>query len=597
MKQRVVDFIADYLVQSNITQIFSVVGGGAMFLNDAFGHTPGLNVIYNQHEQSCSMAAEGYVRASGKMAAVCVTSGPGGTNAITGVLGAFQDNYPMIVISGQVRYQTHTASTGLPLRFMGEQEHNIVDTVKPLTKYAVMVTNPTDVRYELEKAIFIANTGRKGPCWVDIPLDVQSATVDEDSLRHYTPEKLASNWDIGLFLNELAKAAKPVILIGSAMRSAGCVDDFRRLASKFRVPVLAATYSADLMTWDHPYYYGNFGVIGGRSGNFIVQNADLIIGMGCRMAFRQIGFNYTSFNPTARKMIIDVDPYELKKPTLNIDIPIIADIADVVKSLLQADTKPYKDECGWLDYCNMLKDKFPTYLEKYDRSDAVNPYFFIKRLQEVLPDNGVIVLGNSSIAGHTLQMGIKYEHQRIITNYSCGSMGYDLPAACGVAQALGCEVTLLTGDGSIMLNIQELLSVTHYKWPIKIFICSNDGYRAIYRTQKNMFGGRFTGCSPSTGVPMPNFSKIAAAFDIPFIKIEKHEQVTKGLQWVFSTPGFVICEIMQDLDQAIEPRVMSRKLDDGTLVSPPIDDLFPFIERDEYNKMQLGNISLEADYV
>ena len=586
MKKRVADLIASLLLENNITDIFSVVGGGSMFLNDALGHREGLRVMFNHHEQACAMAAEGYVRASGRMAAVCVTTGPGGTNAITGVLGAFQDNYPMLVLSGQVRWPTTAGSTGLPLRFMGEQEHNIVDTVRPLTKYVTLLREPRQVRYEVEKAIYLAKHGRPGPCWLDIPLDVQSALVDEEELPAYSPLQEPEDWDKERFLGELKKAERPVILTGSALRSNGCVKEFRELARRLRIPVLAATYNADLFPRDHPDYYGSFGVNGGRAGNFIVQNADLIIGMGCRMAFRQIGFNYGAFSPNSRRMVIDVDPNELKKPTLRIDVPICADIVQVIRSLLQTPDIAFEDRCGWLAYCNGLRKRFPVYLEKFDHSPQVNPYCFIRELQRILPPDGIIVLGNSSIAGQTLQMGIVKEEQRIINNMNCGSMGYDLPAAVGAARAMDREVTLITGDGSIMLNLQELMTVKHYRLPVKIIICSNGGYRAIVRTQQNMFEGRFTGCTPETGVEIPDFSKIAAAFDFPYLRIENHEQLADGLERLYRIPGFAVCELIQDRDQVIEPRVMSRRLEDGTLVSPVIDDLYPFLDREEYQVMR-----------
>lgn len=588
MKKRVADIIAGILIEHGIEDIFSVVGGGAMFLNDAFGHNGKLNVMFNHHEQACAIAAEGYVRAGGKIAAVCVTTGPGGINALNGVLGSFQDNYPMIVISGQVRYETTADSTGLPLRFMGEQEHNIVDTVKPLTKYAVMVKKAEDVRYELEKVIYIAQDGRKGPCWIDVPLNIQGAVVEENELRSFKPECSTKKWDKELFLHEIAKAKRPVILTGSAIRSTNYVDQFRKLALKLGIPVLAATYNADLFTWDHPYYYGNFGVIGGRAGNFIVQNADLVIGMGCRMAYRQIGFNYEAFSPNSRRMIIDVDEYELKKPTLRIDVPICEDIRTVIDDLLNTEIEVSTCQ-PWLNYCNMLRDKFPVYLDKFNNSSTVNPYYFIKTLYNILPDDSVIVLGNSSIAGHVLQMGIQKEEQRVINNMNCGSMGYDLPAAIGAAKALKREVTLITGDGSIMMNLQELMTIKHYNLPVKIFVCNNGGYRAIVRTQQNMFNGRFTGCTPDTGVEIPDFGKVAYAFGLPYVKIENHNELANGLKDVYSINGAVICEIYQDKDQAIEPRVMSRKLEDGTLVSPVIDDLYPFLDKETYEAMKYEN--------
>lgn len=585
MKKRIADIVADILIEKGVTNLFSLVGGGSMFLNDAFGHRQELQVIYNQHEQACSMAAEGYVRATGKMAAVCVTTGPGGTNAITGALGAYQDNYPMLIISGQVRYETTSMSTRLPLRFMGEQEHNIVETVRPLTKYAVLVTKPEDIRYEIEKAIWIANHGRKGPCWVDIPLNIQSGMIDPQNLKSFKPEEKEEAWDQNGLLEELKRAKRPVILAGSALRSTGCVEQFRKLSEKLKIPVLAATYNADLLSPEETYYYGNFGINGGRAGNFIVQNADMILGLGCRMTYRQIGYQYEEFSPNSRKIIVDVDAAELQKPTLHIDVPICTEIKNVLDYLETVDYQ-YEDSCGWLSYCNELRKTFPVYLDKFNDSNAVNPYYFFKMLQQKLLGDSIVVLGNSSIAGHVLQLGIDKPKQRIINNMNCGSMGYDLPAAIGAAIGIGKSVTLITGDGSFMLNLQELMTVQHYHIPLKIFICSNGGYRGIVRSQLNMFKGRYTGCTDDTGVAMPSFEKIANAFEIPYFLIKNHEQVENVIAQVYECEGVCICEVMQDLDQVIEPRSSSRRLEDGSIVSPVIDDLFPFLDRKTYTEMQ-----------
>lgn len=585
MKKRAADLIADILSEHGITDIFSVAGGGSMFLNDAFGHRQDISVTFHHHEQACAMAAEGYVRASGKMACVCVTTGPGGTNAVTGVLGAYQDNYPMLVISGQVRYQTSALSVGLSLRFMGEQEHNIVDTVRTLTKYASVVRKPEDIRYETEKAIYIANDKRKGPCWIDIPLDVQGAFVDSDDLRGYEPQEKKEIYDLAVLTEEIKKAERPLILAGSAVRSAKCTDEFRAAVKKLGIPVLAATYNADLCPLGHEFYYGNFGVNGGRAGNFMVQNADLIIGMGCRMAFRQIGFQYESFSPYSKRAVIDADPEELKKPTLRIDVPICADIADVIHDLSCVKEKLYEDKSGWINFCNRLKERFPVYMPKFETSDAVNPYFFTKKLYEYLKEDAVIVLGNSSIAGHVLQMGIRYPQQRVINNMNCGSMGYDLPAAIGAAVALKRDIVLLTGDGSCMMNLQELMTVRHYRLPLKIFIFSNGGYQAIVRTQKNMFEGRYTGCTKETGVEMPDFKKIAEGFEIPYRLLENHSQTQTWLKEILEQQGMVICEVLQDKEQMIEPRSMSKKSEDGTIISPELDDLYPFLDRQLYQSL------------
>lgn len=582
MTKRIADIVADILTEHGIHDVFSVVGGGAMFLNDALAHHEGLRVMYNHHEQASAIAAEGYYRASGKMAAVCVTTGPGGTNALTGVMGAYQDNIPMIVISGQVRYETTVDSTGLNLRMLGEQEFNIVDTVKTMTKYAVMVKKPEDVRYELEKAIHIANEGRKGPCWVDIPLNIQGGYTDDASLKGYDAPEIRYQWDKEAFFEKLLSAKRPVILTGSAIRTTQSVDLFLKVVEQLKMPVAAATYNADLVAWDNPYYFGNFGVNGGRAGNFICQNADLIIGLGCRMAYRQIGFNYEAFAPEAQKIVVDVDEDELRKPTLQIDLPIHADIRDVLQEILKRPEVQFDDTCGWLPYCRKLKETFPVYQEKFGESSAVNPYFFVKELYKGYDKDQVTVLGNSSIAGHVLQMGITKQGQRVINNMNCGSMGYDLPAAIGAARSLGREVTLITGDGSFQMNLQELQTVVHYGLPIKIFLCNNGGYRAIVRTQRNFFEGRYTGCTAETGVSMPDMSRITKAYGIPYFCMHNHGEAADVIKKVYDTEGFVICEVMQDYDQMIEPRIMSKKTDDGKLVSPPMDDLFPFLSKEEY---------------
>jgi len=587
MVKRISDIIADYLSEKGINNIFSLVGGGAMFMNDAFGHNPALNVTYTQHEQACSMAAEGYVRACGKMAAVCVTTGPGGTNAITGVLGAFQDNYPMLVLSGQVRYPTSTNSTGIPLRFMGEQEHNIVDTVKPLTKYAVMVKKPEDILYEIEKAIYIAEEGRKGPVWVDIPMDIQSKEIDTETLCHYAYPTENKKWNKEAFLAEIKIAKCPVILCGSALRSTGYIYKFRTLAAKMGIPVLAATYNADLFTNNDNVYYGNFGIIGGRAGNFLMQNADLVIGFGCRMAFRQIGFNFEQFSPESRRVVFDVDENELKKPTLRIDLPICTDIKTVIDDLLEYDNFDIGMENSWIDYANELRGRYPIYQDKFDSaSDSqVNPYYFAKQLKKHMTDDSIILLGNSTIAAHILQMGIEKSEQRIINNMNCGSMGYDLPAAIGASVACG-NITLITGDGSIMLNIQELMTIKHYGLPIKIFISCNGGYRGIVRSQSNMFDGRYTGCTKETGVEMPDFKKLADAFDIPYVRINNHHDLSEKLEQIYNIDGPLIVEWPQDPEQVIEPRVMNRKDENGNIISSSIDDMAPFLDKDEYDSMK-----------
>lgn len=590
MKKRVADIIADFFARNDMNNVFSVVGGGAMYLNDAFGNDGRLSVTYTHHEQAAALAAEGYARVSGKIAPVCVTTGPGGTNALTGVLCAYQDNIPMLVISGQVRYATTVESTGLPLRQFGEQEYTIVPTVKPMTKMAVMVKEPQKIVYFLQKALYTAMTGRRGPCWLDIPLDVQGTYVEEDELEQFKPESIELKDKQKQMLSEaynmLLKAKKPVILVGSAIRGTGYVDKLRRLTDKLNIPVLAATSVVDLYESNAKNYYGNFGSFGGRAGNFIVQNADLIFVLGCRMSFKHVGFNFRAFSPKSKKIVVDVDVNELKKEILEIDLPINCDLKFAIDYLLERGKDFSCEVSKWNNYCKGLYLKYPVYQEKFEEGDKVNPYYLYNELLKIQKDDAVNVVGNSVACVCVLQMGIKKSSQRLFGNANCGTMGYDLPAAIGAATATEKDTFCLTGDGSIMMNLQELQTVVHYNLPIKLIIFNNFGYQAIRQTQSNFFNGRLSGCSKESGVSMPDFGKIAYAFGIPFMKIEKNEDVPTMLEKFVNMPGFAICEVIQDDSQGIEPRVRSKEDENGNIVSPPIDDLFPFLSDEEYNACQ-----------
>lgn len=586
MKIKTADYIANLLSARGITHVFTVVGGGAMHLNNAFGQHKKMHCIYNHHEQASAIAAESFAKITNKPAVACVTTGPGGTNAITGVLCAYQDNIPLLVISGQVRYSTTVKSTGLKLRQFGEQEYHIVDSIKPMTKYAVMVKNPLDIKYHLERAIFEATTGRKGPCWIDVPLDVQASIIEASNLRSFTPEKKAPyNVKTSRYLLERIKQAKsPVLIAGSAIRQAGCLDDFYSLTKKLNIPVLCPTAISDYFHYDHPLYFGNFGVFGGRAGNFIIQNADLIISLGARMSFKQTGFNYKLFAPHAEKIIVDIDSAELKKNTVKINYPVHADIGDVIKSLNEIITKPLPPKSRWLKYCSMLKNDFSRLQKKQIISKAVNPYYFAYRLQEKLPKDAIIILGNSCACTSLSQYGISKKGQRLYTNVNCGTMGYDIPAALGAAIASKKPVICATGDGSFQMNIQELQTIVHNKLPVKFIIFNNNSYQAIAQTHQNFFNGVLTGCTPDTGVSFPSFKKIAFAYGMPYKKIKSHNNVDSGIDWLLSTEGFCLCEVLQDTEQPIEPRIISKKLSDGTMVSPPIDDLAPFLSKDDYKK-------------
>lgn len=586
MKQRVADYIADFLSENEIKDVFTVVGGGAMHLNDAFGQHKKLHCVYNHHEQACAIAAEGYAKLSGKTALVCVTTGPGGTNAMTGVLCAYQDNIPMLVLSGQVRYATTVESTGLNLRQFGEQEYCITKSVAPMTKYAQMITEPQDIRYHLEKALYLANHGRRGPVWLDIPLDIQGATIETDTLKSFEKPLDECKYDVlaEQIITKLKEAESPVFLAGAAIRSAEAHDAFKMLANKLNIPVLAAACVGDLLPEGHPLYFGGFGVIGGRAGNFMIQNADVILAIGCRMSFMQTGFNYAAFAPDAYKIIVDVDGEELKKPTIKIDMPIQADMKELIEALNRQIAAPWKKKEAWLAYAHRLREAFPIYQRKHEQSQLVNPYYFIHQLNGFLNDDSIVVLGNSCVAGMALQCGIQKENQRLFANKNCGTMGYDLPAAIGAAVAGKRQAVCLTGDGSLQMNLQELQTIVHYRLPVKIIMFNNNGYLCIVRTQTNFFNGRLSGCTPETGLSCPDMRKIAAAYGIPYVLMETHRDVDEKLEAFLTADGFSFCEVMQDVSQLTEPRATSKKLENGGMVSAPLDELAPPLEQAEYDK-------------
>ncbi|MDR1558151.1 MAG: thiamine pyrophosphate-binding protein [Clostridiales bacterium] len=587
MKQRAADFIADFLADNGITHVFSVVGGGAMHLNNAFGLEKRLNVVYNHHEQASAIAAESYSRIDNKIAAVCVTSGPGGTNALTGVLCAWQDSLPVIVISGQVRNDITVDSTGLDLRQFGEQEYYITRSAAPVTKYAVMVTDAKTIKYHLAKALHIATTGRRGPVWIDVPLNIQGQTIDTDELLEYVPEPFSTlcKSDIDSIVREIGNAKRPVFIAGSGLRTSGALVQFRRLADKLNIPVICPTSTVDYYAPNECGYFGMFGTFGGRVGNFIAQNADLLVTFAARLSFKQIGFNFESFAPNSRKIVIDADSEELKKPTIRIDVPICADVADVITALSERNIEvSAKENEVWFDYCTFLKSKFVESADKMRK--PISAYRFSEIFFDKADNNAIAVLGNNTAAVSLLQCGIKKHGQRIYGNVNCGTMGYDLPAAIGASIASGKTVFCLTGEGSFQMNLQELQTVAHNKLPVKIVIFNNNSYQAIVQTQINFFDSVFSGCTNASGISFPSFAKLADCYDFPFKSISASDELDSAIDWFLNVEGRAILELVQTEADPILPKLSSKKLDDGSIVSPPIDDLYPFLSKEEYAQCQ-----------
>lgn len=593
MKKRVADIIMETLVEQKIVDCFAVVGGGAMHLDNALALNENITKYFNHHEQACAMAAEAYARISGKMAAVCVTSGPGATNAITGVVGAWQDSLPMIVLSGQVRYEISVEKSGLPLRYRGIQEYNIIPTVKHMTKYAVMLKDPLAVKREIVKAIRIALDGRRGPVWIDIPLDVQSALVEEKDL--YTVEKENSINNRMVILEEfirvyeLLKAAKrPCILAGSGIISGNVRTEFEQFVDKHKIPVIGGAWISDVFYTDHPRYFGLSGNIGPRTGNFILQNADVILVLGNSLSFRQTGFQQDMFAPNAKIIMVDADEYEARKPGMRLELFLHSDLKEFFASV-ESRFLQIEAPIEWMKYCCLLKKRFTPYeaIEKLDPEERVCSYYFWKIFGEKAANDTIVALGNNSANSAKLQIGIEKRGQRVITNYTCGSMGYDIPAAIGASIALKKEVICVTGDGSIMMNLQELQTIKHYDLPVKIVIFSNDGYNAIRQTCKNFFNNCLIGCTAETGVSFPDFEKIAKAFGFDYRLCCNNKEVADGIDWILDNSGHLLLEINQRLDDPVTPKVTSRLNEDGTFETPKLQDMHPFIDREEYNKLML----------
>jgi len=587
---RVSDYIANSLADFGVRHVFMLTGGGAMFLNLSIGTHPRIMTIFNHHEQACAMAAEGYARITNVPGVISVTTGPGGINAINGVFGAWTDSIPMLVLSGQVKRETYTRTYDIPgLRQLGDQEADIISMVRGITKYAVSVTDPKSIRYHLEKAWRLAQIGRPGPCWLDIPIDVQSSQVDESALEGFAsdpePELDSTKLTESVFqtLDRLRNAQHPVILAGTGVRLAGAVDVLNEVVHKLGVPVTTG-WTHDLIASDDPVFCGRPGTIGTRPGNFAVQNSDVLLILGCRLNVRQTGYAFKSFARVAYKVWVDIDSAELIRPTVQPNLPIVADAKEFLQEMNRQLDKCQWDgskHAAWLAWCKERQKRYPAVLPKHRIFNGkINPYHFMEVLFDHLREDDAVVTGNATACIVSFQVAKLKLGQRLFSNSGSASMGYDLPAAIGAAVARnGKRVICLAGDGSLQLNIQELQTLAENKLPVKLFILNNNGYLSIRLSQKGFFGTT-VGESPSSGVSFPNFEKLANAYNLAFMRLDMQE-FSGPLQRAMDAPGPIVCEVMLDPDQGFEPRQSSRQLSDGRIVSAPLEDMFPFLERKE----------------
>ncbi len=595
-KMKLSDYVAQKIVDHGIRHVFMVTGGGAMHLNHSLGVHKKLECVFNHHEQACAIAAEAYYRMSNRLAIVNVTSGPGGTNAITGVYGAWVDSIGMLVLSGQVKYETTVRSTGLPLRQYGDQELDIEELVRPITKYCAMVTDPQAIRYHLEKALYLATAGRPGPCWLDIPLNIQGAQIDPDALSGFDPNELDEPWNrIDLaataksILDKTAHARRPVVFAGGGVRLSGQHDAFIRLVDKLGIPVVTGWNAHDAIWNAHPNYVGRPGSIGDRAGNFAVQNADLLLVLGSRLNIRQVSYNWKSFAREAYKIWVDIDETELKKPTVKADLPIHANLTDLLPILADhAYTGPTGEHKDWLAWCKERQRRFPVVLPAYWNNPRVNPYCFMEVLFQQLAVGQTVVTGNGSACVVAFQAADLKLGQRLWTNSGCATMGYDLPGAIGACKASsGKPVVCLAGDGSIMMNLQELQTIVGNQLPIKIFILNNNGYVSITQTHRNFFGGVEVGGGPKSGVTFPDFGRLSAAFGLPYHLCEGHDAMAQVIADTLSVEGPAVCEVMLDETQPFAPKLGAKQLPDGRIVSPSLEDLSPFLSNEELRENML----------
>ncbi len=586
---KVSDYIVKFLVEKGIRDIFLVSGGGIMHMLDAVGRNPNMNYYCNYHEQACAISAEGYARVRNDVGACLVTVGPGGSNAISGMLGAWYDSIPMIVICGQVR--RNIIADYSKVRQIGPQEGNNLAMVKPVTKYANVVLDANMIKYELELAYHQAVSGRPGPVWLDIPLDIQDSQVDESQLPSYQPEvdeKLSQGTqltnDVKNALEMIKNAKRPLLLCGNGIHLSKSEELLKKLIAKLNIPVVLPDAAKDLIAENHPLYMGIFGTAGQRRANFAVQNSDCILSLGAGLCIKKVGFNYKGFAPNAKKIIVDIDEGQLFHQVLTPDLPIQADVRFFMEEMLeQLNTVTVESPAKWLEACTHWKDRYPLIVDEYyTDKDFVNSYVFIDKLSDLLSNTDALVAGNGLDTVSYLQVFKVKEGQRTYTSINWGAMGWDLPLAVGTCIGNGKKRTIcVTGDGSLQWNVQELLTIKNYNLPVKIFLFNNRGYSSIRATQKTFYNGRFVGSDESSGVSNPNFEYLAKAYGLEYVNIQNNDGIEQGIQQTLKLDGPVLCEVNISPEQGITPKASSFVREDGTIESRPLEDMFPFLPREE----------------
>ena len=603
---RVADYIAERCVLAGARHVFLVTGGGAMHLNDAFGRNPNLATVCFHHEQAAAMAAESYYRVTNRLAVLNVTTGPGGINALNGVYGAYVDSLSILVVSGQVKNETYYKNYTNPMRQLGDQEIDIVSMSRPVVKYSTILKSPQDVRAVMDRAVFLATNGRPGPVWVDVPVDMQSTQIDPDTLLPADLSELVNDSDvtentrlelqalvesdfateIEEIVSRLKSSQRPVVFAGMGVRISGMHDEFLKLIDILKVPVVTGWNAHDILTNDSAYYAGRPSTVGDRAGNFTVQNADFLLVLGSRLNIRQVSYNWKNFAKHAWKVQVDVDRAELDKPTLNTDLKIHARLQDFIPALTSALTgyTPVSAHSEYLAWCQTRVAKYSTVLPEYAHTEtAVNPYIFMDELFKTLNKDAVVVTGNGSACVVSFQAGVLKQGQRLYTNSGDASMGYDLPAAIGASISLGNKpVVCLAGDGSLMMNLQELQTVVGYKLPIKILVINNNGYLSIKQTQNAYFSDNLFGTAPDNGVSLPDFVALGTAFKIRSYRIASMADWTSAeVVAAMNDNEPLLLDVMVDPNQVFSPKLAAKKLPDGSMLAPSLENMSPFLSDEE----------------
>lgn len=586
------DYVMDFIAAQGVRDVFMLPGGGAMHLNDSLGRHPSLRYICNLHEQGTAVAAEAYAQYRNDLGVAMVTTGPGGTNTITGVASAWLDSIPLLFISGQVKRADCVGARGV--RQMGFQEIDITRLVATVTKYAVTVSDPADIRYHLEKAVHLARDGRPGPVWIDIPLDVQGAAVDVAGLRGFDPAELPPAPTVSLVepvtaaIGLLNHAERPVILAGNGIRLAAGLDSFLEVVKLMGIPVLTTWKALDFLPEDHPLFCGRPGCIGQRGANFTQQNSDFLLTIGARLDFGQVGYDHMNFARGAKKVVVDVDPAEIGKLMMQVELGIPSDAKLFLDELLrQRDSIEGRDRSPWLARCKEWQRRYPVILPEYRRQkEYVNPYVLVDILSEAMTDEDLLVPGSSGACSEvTMQAFRAKEGMRVFNSEGLGSMGFGPPAALGACIAAGGRRTVcVDGDGGFHMNSQELEVIRRLKLPVKFFVLNNAGYGSIRITQKNYFNSLFTASSPDSGASLPEIDLVAQAYGIASCRITDHTGIEQRVRDVLQAEGPVICEVVVNPDQVTAPKLSSMQRPDGTMVSKPLEDLWPFLDREEFRQ-------------